>query len=222
MADFNLNQFQLQHSVGDLDLNYFGGMNVVSVLFNPTDTTHTVAPGVGVKLTDLGSSDIAGGVPIVALRSAATDSIFGIRIRNTKAASTAYNNVMEIAILNSVVYMKATAAFLRGAKLTLDTAQDGYVKAKGTDTLVGIALDKASAVGDLVRVWVKAEGYLADAIVMADISDLDELAITMSQISDLGELTLNDLKDVAISSPADTQTIKYEASSALWKNAASA
>ena len=51
----NLNQFKQAHEVGDVDLTFFGGENIMSVLIDPTETaTNTYTPGMGVRLLDLG------------------------------------------------------------------------------------------------------------------------------------------------------------------------
>ncbi len=57
-------------------------------------------------------------------------------------------------------------------------------------------------------------------IVLADISDLDELEIEMAQVTDLDELKFEDLADVAAVAPTNNDTLKFVTSTHKWTTVA--
>lgn len=157
---FNLNQFKQTPQVGSLDLTTNPNPAVMSVLYNPTDTTTSVVPGEGVKITDLGANDVPG-PPIVAKRSDDTEAIIGVRVFNTQTGEIQGGEIMTIAMRGAVVFMKAAAAIARGAKVSLVQATPGEVQAQGTKAYLGYLLDKAAATGDIVRVMIDADAVTA-------------------------------------------------------------
>lgn len=154
----NQNQFTQGPVAGQVDLQTNPNPSVMTMRFDPTEATETLSFGEGVQLVDLGANDGAG-PPIVAERAADTDDIFGIRIFTTKKGSVEGGDILEVAFKGAVVFMTASAALNRGVKVTLDTGTPGQVKAMGTAAEFGILLDKAGASGDLVRVWITADGF---------------------------------------------------------------
>lgn len=155
----NMNVFRPEVAVGDLDLNYFGGENVVTIKFDPTDSSTKVYAGQGVTLKDCGADDVAG-VPIVGTRAADTTAIFGVRRRSLRQSYNAQNEEFEVAIKGAVVWFKASAALNRGVKVTLDRATPGNVKAAGTLAILGYTLDKVAQNG-MVRVMLTCDAVTA-------------------------------------------------------------
>lgn len=161
--DQNINQFKQGRAVGDLDLNFFGGENVISCRYNPEDTsTNTLVAGETVKITDLGANDVVG-VPIVTKRTADTDTIFGTVIRSKKQASFAPGDIVEIAVQGAVMNLRAGAAINRGVKVSGVFGTPGNIAAVGTNAYLGYTLDKASAANDIVRVMIQADAVTAGA-----------------------------------------------------------
>ena len=153
----NLNQFGITPAVGDLDLAHSTGESVVSCRFGYEDTTGDIEAGEGVKLSDLGSNDTPG-VPVVAIRTTELEPIYGVKIRNTKKAKVEGGDRFEVATFGAVVRFKAAGALSRGAAVTLTLANIGEVKAVSTKTPLGVALDKASSAGDIIRVRLTCDG----------------------------------------------------------------
>jgi hypothetical protein len=153
----NLNQFNLAHEVGDVDLTFFGGENILSVLIDPTETaTDEYTPGMGVALIDLGASDQVG-IPIVHKRTTQVQAIFGVVKRSTKWSKAYPGQTIEIALAGCPVWFYSTGALNRGVQVSLDSANPGYVQAVGTKAKLGITLDKIAATG-LGRVLIQADG----------------------------------------------------------------
>jgi len=153
----NMNQFSMGPVAGQLDLQTNPNPAVMSVRFDPSNTTDKLGFGVGVVLSDLGSSDSAG-PPIVALRAGDGNKIEGVRIFSTKQGEVEGGQVTEIATAGAVVFMKAAGALARGVVVTLDVSADATVKAVGSDTSFGVTLDKATAAEQLIRVRIIADG----------------------------------------------------------------
>ena len=153
----NLNQFNLAHEPGEVDLTFFGGENIISVLIDPTETaTDEYNPGMGVALVDLGSSDQVG-IPIVHKRTSNVQAIFGVIKRSTKWTKAYPGKTIEIALSGVPMWFYSTGALNRGVQVSLDYANAGYIQAVGTKAKLGITLDKIAATG-LGRVLIQADG----------------------------------------------------------------
>lgn len=161
MSTLNQNQFKQSRVLGEPDLTLNPTPNVYSVRFNPEATVDTdfLTPGEGVKLVDLAGNDV-NGVPIVDERAADADAIFGVKIFDTKNGSNDPSDIVQVAGKDAVIWMNAGAAIARGAKVALVLATPGNVVTQTTEALFGLALDKATAADQLIRVQVKAEGYV--------------------------------------------------------------
>jgi hypothetical protein len=154
----NLNQFKLAHETGDVDLTFFGGENIISVLIDPTETsTDEYNPGMGVALIDLSSSDQVG-IPIVHKRTSNVQAIFGVIKRSTKWTKAYPGMTIEIALAGVPMWFYSTNALNRGVLTSLDYSNPGYVQAIGTKAKLGITLDKFAATG-LGRVLIQADGF---------------------------------------------------------------
>ena len=74
------------------------------------------------------------------------------------------DDFIQIARHGSVVYFKAAAAIARGANVALDISEDGQVKVPASgDTIVGVAYDRATAEGQLIRVQLNIETHRTEA-----------------------------------------------------------
>jgi hypothetical protein len=155
----NQNQFKQNAVVGQLDETTGQNNFVMDVRYNSEATsTNTLEPGEGVKLADLGSND-PGGNPFVDERTADGDAIYGVKIFSTKENLDSPGDVFSVAMEGAIIYMNASAAIARGALVALVRATEGDVVTRTTEEILGIALDKASAADDLIRVKITARGY---------------------------------------------------------------
>lgn len=111
--------------------------------------TASLVPGSPIKL-----SDVAGAVPQFLLATADTDVIFGYIVRNIKDITLSARDICEVAYDGSVMYMTAGAAIARGARVEADVSAIKVITAANVNPIAGLALDKASADGDLIRVLI--------------------------------------------------------------------
>lgn len=163
VAQPNINQFKLTTVQGQLDLEFQG--SVISCQVASTQADALVA-GQAVKL-----STIAGGVPKVVSLADNTESTFGFVVRNLKDQDFPANAAVEIAMQSSIMYMTASAAITRGAKVEVVNASTKVKTNAGVNPVAGFALDTALVDGDLIRVYALTPGYeLAQTI--ADIAGL--------------------------------------------------
>ncbi len=146
------NQFQQAPYLGQVDqqLNF----NTHPVQIDASQATPLFA-GAAVKMVDS-----AGGVPKVIGCAADDDQVLGFINFDIKSVSFAAGVGAEISMAGNVMYLMATATFARGAQLAIDPATTGGVLAAAGDArYVGWAYDKASAVGQLVRVYIVTPSY---------------------------------------------------------------
>ena len=144
------NQFAMQAIQGQVDLKGFGS-NVISCAVSLAEAGTLVA-GTSVQL-----EDTAGGLPKVLKRSADTDPLFGFVVYNLKDSEFEAGDRVEVAIVNSVQYMTASAAIARGASVETVVASDKVAtQATSGAPVAGFALDKAAADGDLIRVYIQS------------------------------------------------------------------
>lgn len=155
MSNQNMNQFKQSVAVGELDLQTSPNGAGFTVLVSPSSTTEGMVPGEGVKLVDLAASDIKGINPIVDERALDADAIFGVKIFNTKKNSNVAGDIIQVAGKGAVIWMNAGAAIARGASVDLVLATPGNVVTAAGATVLGVALDKASAADQLIRVLIQ-------------------------------------------------------------------
>jgi len=180
------NQFAQTPEAGFLDLQT-GLNNVLSVVHKAGEGT-ALTPGQAVKIVDSYTS-----IPAVEAIDANTDRIFGFAVRNMKDADFPAESRLEIARNGTVMFMTASAAIARGAKVQYALATTKVATATGATNVIGEALDKAAADGSVIRVLINVV-----------------------------DTALTDLTDVFISSPANTEVLKYDGTDTRWENAADA
>lgn len=142
----NMNQFQQGAMKGDL---YLPSSPTISVQLHASATT--VYPGSAVKLY-AGTSNT-----ILVDKAGANDDIFGWVIRNPKKTSFAAGDTLEVALTGSVITVESSAAFERGQQLEFVATNDLVKAFAGSNTPVGVALDKATAANQLIRMFIKSE-----------------------------------------------------------------
>ncbi len=116
------------------------------------DTTSAggLVAGQAVKLVNS-----AGGIPKVVECAADSDAVFGFINFSVKDATYAAFDYVEVsAFRGNVMYMTAGGAIARGGQVSIVIASKKVVASGTGQTVVGIALDKAAADGDLIRVYV--------------------------------------------------------------------
>lgn len=140
----DINSFEQTAVQGQLDLQADGNSLSAQV---DTGETGTLVAGEAAKIVDN-----AGGVPKVEKLAADTDSTFGFVTRNVRDADYEAGDTLELARTGAIIYLTAGAAIARGADVEVDASAVKVIPAAGTNPVVGQAIDKASADGDLVRV----------------------------------------------------------------------
>lgn len=155
----NQNQFSQTPTLGMIDMRY--PYNTTSVLIDSSQATSLYA-GSPVKLVDS-----AGGVPKVVGITANTDAVFGYINYDVKSVAFTAGMPAEVSLAGNVMYLYATAAIARGAKVVPNNAVTvgGVAAASGSggENIVGWAYDKATAAGQLIRVWLLTPSFEFDA-----------------------------------------------------------
>ena len=140
------NQFVQTVEKGMLSLNR--NYNTIPVKIDDSETG-TLVPGQPVKLIDNAGKSI-----LVVKAAADTDDIFGYIPYTRGKNEFLKNESFEIASQGNVLYLEASAAIARGAKVMPVIADHKIATATAGKSVIGIALDKAAADGDLIRVFL--------------------------------------------------------------------
>lgn len=154
------NQFAQQALLGIIDLK-LGSTNVIAAQVAPTASGAGVPvfPAQGVKIV----ANTSGGVPQVQAVSAKGDACIGFVRFNQKDLQYGLNQMLEIAMWGSVIWLFATGAITQFAEVCLDPTYVGGVQATGnTATIVGQAIDGAAAAGP-IRVLLVPNANFATA-----------------------------------------------------------
>lgn len=154
MGNINLNAFSLDTAKGLTQ--FLPGSNVFTCQVYKSLTAGTkLTPGQPVTLV----TGVAGQITVTAC-SAETDKVFGVIPLRYKVNGYVAGDLVEIASDYCVVTMEANAATTQGAAVKV--AGDAYNKVtpvtgseQSTPAQIGIALDAATAKGDLIRVLIK-------------------------------------------------------------------
>ena len=142
----SLNQFAQSTEKGILDLAL--NPNIISCRIDPDSVASFVA-GTAVKLTD------AAGKVLLVEKATIGENIFGFVVYSIKKSVPVAGDFIEVAISGSVMQMEASEAIARGINVEIVSASDKIAPADTVAaTIVGKALDKAAADGDLIRVII--------------------------------------------------------------------
>lgn len=145
------NQFNQSPVQGQLDLQV--SPSTMSVQIDSSSAGSLVA-GQSVKMVDS-----AGGVPKVVECAANDDDVFGfLNLDFKKAVYNAYDRAEISFFKGNVMYMTASAAIARNAKVGVVISGSKVVTATTGLRNIGRALDKAAADGDLIRVLIDLPG----------------------------------------------------------------
>lgn len=142
----NLNQFKQGPIKGDIA--NMPAANVIScqVIGNSSNTLYA---GTAVKLVDGASQTI------LVEKAAATDDILGFIVFNPKKDSFVAADKVEVALPGCIMNMETNVAIARGNEVEIVASGDKIAQAAGTNKIVGVALDKATASGQLIRVFIR-------------------------------------------------------------------
>jgi hypothetical protein len=140
----NVNQFGMSLEKGLLTLSKD---NLFDVKVDDASTA-TLVNGAAVKITDTTDSQIT-----VDIATATTDPIFGFVVYESRKNAHVAGDLIRIACIGSVMQMEASAAITRGATVQIVPTGEKVVT-RSTGTVIGRALDKAAADGDLIRVLI--------------------------------------------------------------------
>ena len=147
MSIQNMNQFNMGAIKGSLAS--IPNPVTLSAQINP-NSTDTLYPGSAVKLTSGVSSET-----VLVDLAAQADIAFGFVVWTPKKSSFTAGNAVEIALPNSVMNMESSGAIGRGNQVEFVPASTRVVQSSGTNKPSGIALDIATATGQLIRVLIK-------------------------------------------------------------------
>lgn len=146
------NSFAMAPILGQADQLY--NVNTTPCQVDLSETGSLVA-GQAVKIVDS-----AGGVPKVVACTSNTDVVFGFIAYNIKNQAYVAGMAVEVFQDLNVIYLVAQTAIARGARCCLAVETVGGVKATGgSSTVVGYAFDKATNVGDLIRVKLSTPSF---------------------------------------------------------------
>lgn len=153
-ATLSQNQFTITPYLGTVDqlLNYNTKQMQVD-----SSQAGSLVPGTAVKMID--SAD---GVPKVVACSANADVCMGFINYDLKSSVFVANSMVQVSQGGNVILLYATGAVSRGAQVQLDVStMGGVAQAVGASgaSIVGWALDKATAPGQLIRVNVTAPSF---------------------------------------------------------------
>lgn len=155
----NPNQFQQSPYLGMIDLRF--PTNTVSVLIDMSQQTPLYA-GMPVKFVDS-----AGGVPKVIGIAADSDEVYGYINFDVKTVAFTAGMSAEISMGQNVMYLYSTEAIARGARVVPNNTvtRGGVAAATGSSAkrIVGWAYDKATASGQLIRVFLKTPTFELDS-----------------------------------------------------------
>lgn len=148
------NQFAQTPLLGQIDLRF--DFNTISAMVDVSQATALYA-GSAVKMVD--SAD---GVPKVVGCAANSDEVLGFINYDVKSISFIAGSAIELSLAGNVMFLYATTAIARGARVQLDLSTAGGVGAvvgsSGAD-IVGWAYDKAAAAGALIRVYLLTPSF---------------------------------------------------------------
>lgn len=150
----NPNQFAQAPYLGMIDMRF--PYNSISVLIDQSQVS-ALYPGSAVKIVDS-----IGGVPKVVGCAANSDEVLGFINFDIKTVSFVAGVPAEISMGGNVMFLYATAAIARGVQVVPDLSTNGGVAPASAHTgsrIVGWAYDKASAPGQLIRVFLKTPSF---------------------------------------------------------------
>lgn len=150
----SMNQFTQAPILGLVDM--IPSPNVVSAQLNPSSSATAIQQGSALKLID----GTAGAILVDVCTGPTDGPVFGVIPYNARQNLYSAGDMVEVACSDTYVYLKASAAVARGAKVTTTAATTtadatvATVSVASTQYVTGIAIDKAAAASDLIRVRI--------------------------------------------------------------------
>lgn len=125
---------------------------VIPVKIDPASVATKLQAGQGVKLVNTAGPEI-----IVDQADDSTTECFGVIIYNPRKNLYSAGDTVEVALTGSVVYLEASAAIARGAKVMLDPSGPtvSTLTTYGTNAELGVCLDKPTGSGQLARILLR-------------------------------------------------------------------
>lgn len=142
----NQNQFAITPVPGDISNR---GSGVVVNAQIKIGEIAPILPGQAVKIVDVASQ-----LPVVTALTGQNDVPMGVITRNLKNAAYTEGNIVELALMNTIVYMTASEAISWLQPVHYNYSTDKVEVLDGSYPQVGLAYDKATADGDVIRVLV--------------------------------------------------------------------
>jgi len=130
--------------------------NVVSAQILSTSSATAIQVGSAVKLVD----GVSGGILVDVCTGPTDGPVFGVILYDARKNLYAPNDIVTIGCSDTYVYLRTSAAVARGAKVTMTaatTTTDSLVttvSSPSTQYVTGIAIDKAAAANELIRVII--------------------------------------------------------------------
>jgi len=153
------NQFTMSPYIGMPDLHY--DFDTISALVSPNQAT-PLFNGMAVKIDTAVTVTGANAVPQVIGCTADSDPVIAFIIYDIKSLSYNAGDRVELSLFGDVLYLFSTTAINPFTQVTLDVTTGGGVGAKvnsSGNTIVGYAIDGASAAGQLIRVFVQTPSF---------------------------------------------------------------
>lgn len=150
----NPNQFTQAPYLGMIDMRF--PYNSISVQIDVSQATALYA-GSAVKIVD--SAD---GTPKVVGCAVNTNEVLGFINFDIKTVQFVAGSLAEISMAGNVMYLYSTGAIARGVQVSLDLTTNGGVRSAAGhtgDDIVGWAFDKATAAGQLIRIFLKTPSF---------------------------------------------------------------
>ena len=147
----NQNQFAQTPVIGEQDLTV--NQNIVEArIWASSVSAAPLVAGQAFALVDQ-----PGSLPIVDV-AAITAKAWGVAIHNMKGDTFVKGQAIELALVGSTIYLETAGAIARGARVQLTPTGPTITTATlGTNASIGYAVDKATATGQLIRVYIQPE-----------------------------------------------------------------
>lgn len=168
------NQFSMTEVQGQLD--FLMNNNVIAGQAYASLVTPLVA-GQAVKIVNDGTA-----IPSFTALAANTDVTFGFVVRSQRNPTFPALQAFELAINDTVMYMTSGAAIARGAQVEVSYADNTVITSAGINPVIGYALDRATASGQLIRVYINTLGQSQPVAATNTVQSV-EVTATLAEIN---------------------------------------
>jgi len=144
----NQNQFAISTLKGTLDSG-----NSITCQYYAADLADSISAGEFVVLADVASA-LAPNVSVVKKGEDEAAKYLGMVLTNPLKAAWVSGEKLEVAILGTIAMAEVSGAVAAGASLEYDPVSGKVAEKSGSNSVVGLAMEKAAADGDLIRVLI--------------------------------------------------------------------